>query len=109
MRGKAGHVPFWPGGLDEILLSDSAAAASSSKELRRIPPGFSRGLRFGDEDPFEEDPDSLDIDEQPRLKDNLEVGLDNVDCIAADLNRAGRYDNRRLRGSRRNLEYARLF
>jgi antiviral helicase SKI2 len=45
VRGKSGHVPFWPGGLDDL----SAGLSNSkpiNKGLRTVPPGFSRGLRL---------------------------------------------------------------
>ncbi|KAH8119970.1 antiviral helicase [Phellopilus nigrolimitatus] len=49
VRGKSGHVPFWPGGLDEVL-NPQGASISDAKGLRTIPPGLSRGLRLGGED-----------------------------------------------------------
>lgn len=51
VRGKAGHVPFWPGGLDEVLLpqNETETDVTKIKGLRRIPPGFSRGLIFDGE------------------------------------------------------------
>ncbi|KAF9021753.1 translation repressor [Hymenopellis radicata] len=52
VRGKSGHVPFWPGGLDDVLLNLDASVENGEvkKGLRTIPPGFSRGLRLpGDE------------------------------------------------------------
>ncbi|KAF8915101.1 antiviral helicase [Mucidula mucida] len=52
VRGKSGHVPFWPGGLDDVLLNLDASLDNGEikKGLRTIPPGFSRGLRLpGDE------------------------------------------------------------
>ncbi|KIP11764.1 hypothetical protein PHLGIDRAFT_99229 [Phlebiopsis gigantea 11061_1 CR5-6] len=51
VRGKAGFVPFWPGGLD-VAIEDPVAIRDldeNSKGLKRVPPGFSRGLRFPDE------------------------------------------------------------
>lgn len=60
MRGKSGHVPFWPGGLDEALKPDSELDdISSLKGLRTKPPGFWRGLRFGEEG---DDDDIIDIE-----------------------------------------------
>ncbi|KAI0347991.1 antiviral helicase [Trametopsis cervina] len=58
VRGKSGYVPFWPGGLDEaakdaLILTD---LDESSKGLKSIPPGFTRGLRLpGDPDEAEEE------------------------------------------------------
>ncbi|EEB89563.1 hypothetical protein MPER_12322 [Moniliophthora perniciosa FA553] len=56
VRGKSGYVPFWPGGLDDVLADPAISMSSESNEgavkkgLRTIPPGFSRGLRLpGDE------------------------------------------------------------
>ncbi|KAG7099859.1 hypothetical protein E1B28_001664 [Marasmius oreades] len=53
VRGKSGYVPFWPGGLDDIV-SDPAIALNSAiggkNGLRTIPPGFSRGLRLPGDD-----------------------------------------------------------
>lgn len=48
VRGKSSHVPFWPGGLDEVLLPSSSGSSSGFRGLRTVPPGFSRGLRVGD-------------------------------------------------------------
>lgn len=50
VRGKSGYLPFKPGGLDDVILAeDDRPIASGSKGLRTIPPGFSRGLDFGDD------------------------------------------------------------
>ncbi|KAJ3797700.1 antiviral helicase [Lentinula aff. detonsa] len=52
VRGKSGHVPFWPGGLD--VLADPAISLEvndGQKGLRNIPPGFSRGLHLPGDDP----------------------------------------------------------
>lgn len=52
VRGKSGYVPFWPGGLDDVLLDveGSANASGELRGLRSVPPGFKRGLRLpGDE------------------------------------------------------------
>ena len=48
VRGKSGHVPFWPGGLDEALgdIGDEGVTGGKSYGLRTIPPGFTRGLRL---------------------------------------------------------------
>ncbi len=53
VRGKSGYVPFWPGGLDDIAKDASALKDldETSKGLKSIPPGFTRGLRLpGDPD-----------------------------------------------------------
>ncbi|KAJ3905845.1 antiviral helicase [Lentinula edodes] len=60
VRGKSGYVPFWPGGLD--VLSDPAISLEledGQKGLRKIPPGFTRGLRLPGDDP---DDDLLALD-----------------------------------------------
>ena len=59
MRGKSGHVPFWPGGLDN-LSADPSNSKSVGKGLRTVPPGFSRGLRLPGE--ISDDHDLLVID-----------------------------------------------
>lgn len=68
MRGKSGNVPFWPGGLDEVLLPQSVADSASTKikGLRRIPPGFSRGLNLDGEP---DEVDDLPIDAGESLVD----------------------------------------
>ncbi|KAF7970863.1 hypothetical protein HWV62_22674 [Athelia sp. TMB] len=49
VRGKSGYVPFWPGGLDDVIV-DSENSDKATKGLRTVPPGFARGLRLpGDE------------------------------------------------------------
>jgi len=55
VRGKAGNVPFWPGGLEDASsgipeeLEDELM--TEGKGIRTIPPGFTRGLRlFGEGD-----------------------------------------------------------
>jgi len=63
VRGKSGYVPFWPGGLDDVL-SDPALSSDLNTErkgLRTIPPGFQRGLRFPGEEV--EDADVLALDD----------------------------------------------
>jgi antiviral helicase SKI2 len=61
VRGKSGHVPFWPGGLDN-LSTDPSNSKSVSKGLRTVPPGFSRGLRLPDE--INDDHELLAIDRE---------------------------------------------
>ena len=67
-------MPFWPGGLEEVT-KDAVAIKDldeNAKGLKRIPPGFSRGLRLpGDAD--EEDEELAGINVQPRP--HLEVTL----------------------------------
>ncbi|KAI0081161.1 ATP-dependent RNA helicase [Panus rudis PR-1116 ss-1] len=52
VRGKSGYVPFWPGGMEDAAKESASVIEldDSSKDLRTVPPGFTRGLRFpGDE------------------------------------------------------------
>ena len=73
MRGKSGHVPFWPGGLDG-LSANSSNGKSVSKGLRMVPPGFSRGLRLPGE--ASDDHEVLDIDsETPETLDQGEEAV----------------------------------
>jgi hypothetical protein len=50
--GKSGHVPFWPGGLDDVLVNtgDADSLDNVPKGLRTVPPGLSRGLRLPGEE-----------------------------------------------------------
>ena len=59
VRGKSGHVPFWPGGLDQALLPESSDG-STTKGLRTKPPGLSRGLRLAGVD---EDDNIIDLED----------------------------------------------
>ncbi|KAF7302620.1 ATP-dependent RNA helicase [Mycena chlorophos] len=70
VRGRSGHVPFWPGGLEDVVVAETTA--SSSKGLKTIPPGFTRGLMLPDE--VDESLLDLGIDGEP----------DDDDDIAAD-------------------------
>ena len=73
MRGKSGHVPFWPGGLDD-LSADPSNSKSVSKGLRTVPPGFSRGLRLPGE--VNDDHELLAIDsESPEILDEGEEAV----------------------------------
>lgn len=69
VRGKSGHVPFWPGGLEEALgdIDDEAVASGKSYGLRTIPPGFTRGLRL----PGEEN----DVDDLERMEEDGDDGV----------------------------------
>ncbi|KAI0050634.1 antiviral helicase [Auriscalpium vulgare] len=63
VRGKSGYVPFWPGGI-EVVVPDSTGngpSAATSKGLRTVPPGFSRGLRLPGEEP--DSADLLELDD----------------------------------------------
>lgn len=66
VRGKSGQMPFWPGGLDEVLGDlDAIGSGESTKGLKTIPPGFSRGLRLPGDDP--------DVDDLDALRDDCEA------------------------------------
>lgn len=49
-------MPFLPGGLDDIIIPGESTI--DSKQLRKVAPGLSRGLRL----PGDEDDDILDLD-----------------------------------------------
>ena len=65
VRGKAGNVPFWPGGLEDASsgipeeLEDGLVA--ERKGIRTIPPGFTRGLRLPGEEEDETWLEGLDM------------------------------------------------
>lgn len=48
VRGKSGYVPFWPGGLDDVILNPDLVSSDKERDnaLKTIPPGFTRGLRL---------------------------------------------------------------
>ncbi|KAF9075050.1 antiviral helicase [Rhodocollybia butyracea] len=72
VRGKSGHVPFWPGGLD--ALADPALSVDvdgKEKGLRKIPPGFTRGLHLPGDEPEADDLLAL---EGPRATTSQEDG-----------------------------------
>ncbi|KAL1661387.1 NUC185 domain-containing protein [Schizophyllum commune] len=56
VRGKSGHVPFWPGGLEDAVISRGTGdiTEEEKKQLRTVAPGLSRGLRLPG-DPEEEE------------------------------------------------------
>ncbi|TFK77500.1 antiviral helicase [Pluteus cervinus] len=55
VRGKTGHIPFLPGGLEDALDVVDSRKGGGNKHLRTIPPGFTRGLRLPGEEPEEDD------------------------------------------------------
>lgn len=77
MRGKSGHVPFWPGGLDDLSV-DPSNSKSINKGLRTVPPGFLRGLRLPGE--VSDDHELLSIDNKS-LK-TLDEGEEEVPSIS---------------------------
>jgi antiviral helicase SKI2 len=60
VRGKSGYIPFKPGGLDDVILAAKQTIGEPIKQLRTVPPGFSRGLRLPGDDTEEEAFASLD-------------------------------------------------
>lgn len=69
MRGKAGNVPFWPGGLEDpssgIPDELEEELLGEAKGLRTVPPGFTRGLRLPGEDEGDAEFDGLDRVQKP--------------------------------------------
>jgi antiviral helicase SKI2 len=57
VRGKSGYVPFWPGGLDEILKESPGGETNGvpGRGPRNVPPGLSRGLRLPGEEAEDEE------------------------------------------------------
>ncbi len=58
-------MPFWPGGLDDVLADDLEGKKSESKDvngLRTVPPGFSRGLRLAQETVGDEEIIPVEVD-----------------------------------------------
>ncbi|KAH9858296.1 antiviral helicase [Lenzites betulinus] len=84
VRGKAGYVPFWPGGIDNIKdTTDVIDLQEGSSHLRTVAPGLSRGLKLskGDED----DADVIGIGAAPP-RDTEDLGAPNghLSLIPAD-------------------------
>jgi antiviral helicase SKI2 len=52
VRGKSGGVPFWPGGMENVLSNGTGIKLDemSHKGLKTVPPGFKRGLRLTGEE-----------------------------------------------------------
>jgi antiviral helicase SKI2 len=57
VRGKSGHLPFWPGGLDgpSENAEEEMGIPSGERGLRTVPPGFSRGLRLPEDEIADDD------------------------------------------------------
>ncbi|KAI0778677.1 antiviral helicase [Trametes elegans] len=56
VRGKAGYVPFWPGGLDNLRQDvDAVDLEEGSSQLRAVAPGLSRGLNLSKEVDVDDD------------------------------------------------------
>lgn len=61
-------MPFWPGGLEEVT-KDAVSLQDldeNAKGLKKIPPGFSRGLRLPGDTDEAEDEELAGINMQPR-------------------------------------------
>lgn len=70
VRGKSGYVPFLPGGLDDIVASIKPGDPSANdKQLRKVAPGLSRGIRLPGE--IEDEILDLDIDETGEVVEEL--------------------------------------
>ncbi|KDR85602.1 hypothetical protein GALMADRAFT_234567 [Galerina marginata CBS 339.88] len=57
VRGKSGHVPFWPGGFDDVRndIPNELSLSGDAKAFKTIPPGFERGLRLPGDPAVDED------------------------------------------------------
>ncbi|KAJ7597378.1 antiviral helicase [Mycena floridula] len=81
VRGKSGHIPFWPGGLEDVLVNPDALPddIARKKGLRTIPPGFRRGLRLPGDDLDETDPFSS-LETLPKSSEDTNIDeLDKFD------------------------------
>ena len=83
VRGKSGHVPFWPGGLEDAVISRGTGDISEEekKQLRTVAPGLSRGLRLpGDpeEDETLQELEGIYASEDADI--SREVGVDCAPC-----------------------------
>ncbi|KAI0361085.1 antiviral helicase [Trametes cingulata] len=75
VRGKAGYVPFWPGGLDNLKqASDLVDLQEGSSRLRTAAPGLSRGLKFGKDGEIDADVAGLGV---AAAKDQEHAGIPN--------------------------------
>jgi antiviral helicase SKI2 len=52
VRGRSGGVPFWPGGMEDILSNGTGVKPDGilHQGLKTVPPGFKRGLRLPGEE-----------------------------------------------------------
>jgi len=76
VRGKSGYVPFWPGGLEDLAVDGLSTRVANSKDLKTIPPGFSRGLRFPGESIEDDEITSIDVNQTPQFfNDDDKVSL----------------------------------
>ncbi|KAG2022761.1 translation repressor [Coprinopsis cinerea AmutBmut pab1-1] len=83
VRGKSGYVPFLPGGLDDLPLESlsNASIDPSTRGLRTVAPGVSRGLRLPGED-IPDDLLNLEDEESTIPEDqDQDRGVDDVDEV----------------------------
>ncbi|KAF8665387.1 hypothetical protein AX16_000406 [Volvariella volvacea WC 439] len=80
VRGKSGHIPFLPGGLEDVLEGplDGKTNDIDAKRLRSIPPGFTRGLRLPGDQP-NEDEDWLGLEGVQENGEAAQHGTDDLD------------------------------
>ncbi|KAI0931412.1 hypothetical protein AcV5_005097 [Taiwanofungus camphoratus] len=101
VRGKSGYVPFWPGGLDNVLKDSNVLENLNerSKGVRTVAPGLSRGLRFpGDEVEDSTLPDfeaTLEMDKKKDIDtyDDLHKASGDGQATAAPLTQASEIDD----------------
>lgn len=84
VRGKSGHVPFWPGGFDDVSAGSLGpnGLATDSKAFRSVAPGLHRGLRLPG-DPIE-DEELVDIEESAEAtsEGNEVSGLNTISVLS---------------------------
>ncbi|KAI0673626.1 antiviral helicase [Trametes maxima] len=72
VRGKAGYVPFWPGGLDSLKQTNNVAdLQEGSSQLRTIAPGLSRGMKLSKDDEDNADVAGLGVSHPKTVGDGL--------------------------------------
>ncbi|KAG6811569.1 hypothetical protein H0H92_006818 [Tricholoma furcatifolium] len=84
VRGKSGYVPFWPGGLEDPLVT-SPVDGRGAKGLRTIAPGLSRGLRLPGDEVEDKDLIALDDLEEPKLQNDLHAEDMNIEVERGEL------------------------
>ncbi|KAJ8924217.1 hypothetical protein NQ315_007008 [Exocentrus adspersus] len=90
-RGNASYIPFLPGSFSDTIL-DISTETISDTELVTIPPGFEKGLIFG-EDGVTVISDSDGISEKHVLDDTQNV-INIVDIIQQEQNLLAVWDNK---------------
>ncbi|KAG6878176.1 hypothetical protein C0993_011249 [Termitomyces sp. T159_Od127] len=90
VRGKSGYVPFWPGGLeDPLVITNEVSNGQSSKGLRTIAPGLSRGLCLSGDEVEDEDLIALDDLAGSRLQKAFPVAEDASTVVKHEVPRPG--------------------